>query len=243
MLTPTSSGSRANRPSLVPTFLGIGKGNVGLMPRLTRQLSETAGRLGETASAHRARTGAAIRARGRVRHGNRPRSTGSCPQTCRNRVFHNCFARASDAACASKPRERENRCDRCGATLAAKRRKYCSDCFSALPAMASEYARIALKRRQRSESGAGPSAETRQLMGDARSRRAAEMRAWEAAHPVIPASHSSREVFPTLAGVRAPDLRDATGLSISYCRRVLRGQYIPHPMHWEAIKALSRNAE
>jgi hypothetical protein len=41
-----------------------------------------------------------------------------------------------------------------------------------------------------------------------------------------------------LAGVRALDVRDATGLSISYCRRVLRGEYVPHPMHWDAVKAL-----
>ena len=36
---------------------------------------------------------------------------------------------------------------------------------------ATDYARQALKRRQRLERGAGPSEETRQLMGDARSRR------------------------------------------------------------------------
>ena len=118
-----------------------------------------------------------------------------------------------------------------------------SDCVSALSAMASEYARIALNRRQRSESGAGPSAETRQLMGDARSRRAAEIRAWEAAHPVIPASHIfADKVLSRLKGLRAPDVRDATGLSIWYCRRVLRGQYIPHAMHWDTIKGLSRDA-
>ena len=60
----------------------------------------------------------------------------------------------------------EKRCRRCGATLALKQRKHCPDCISSLPAMASDYARHALKRRQRSQSGAGPSAETRQLMGD-----------------------------------------------------------------------------
>ena len=135
----------------------------------------------------------------------------------------------------------EKRCRHCGATLALKQRKYCPDCISTLPAMASDYARSALKRRQRSESGAGPSAETRQLMGDARSRRAADIRAWEAAHPVIPASHVfAQSVLPMLEGVRAQNVRDAMALSISYCRRVLRGQFIPHPMHWEAIKALSR---
>jgi len=98
-----------------------------------------------------------------------------------------------------------------------------------------------LRRRQREEKGAGPSDETRQLLGDARSRRAAEMRAWEGAHPVIPSPHVfARDIFPMLAAVSARDVRSVTGLSISYCRRVLRGQYIPHAMHWEALQALAR---
>ena len=45
-------------------------------------------------------------------------------------------------------------------------------------------------------------------------------------------------IWPKLTGVRAQAVREATGLSISYCRRVLRGQYVPHPMHWEALQAL-----
>ena len=111
--------------------------------------------------------------------------------------------------------------------------------LASLPAMASEYAVKALRRRQREQAGVGPSAETRQLMGDARSRRAAEIRTWEAAHPVIPSPQRfATEILPTLAAVRAQDVRDATGLSISYCRRVLRGQFVPHPMHWDAVRAL-----
>ncbi|MDB4912910.1 MAG: hypothetical protein JWM95_554 [Gemmatimonadetes bacterium] len=79
-------------------------------------------------------------------------------------------------------------------------------------------------------------------MGDVRSRRAAEIREWEAEHPVIPASHVfTQSILPHLTGVRAQDVRDATALSISYCRRVLRGQFIPHPMHWDALRSLCTN--
>lgn len=106
--------------------------------------------------------------------------------------------------------------------------------------MASEYALATLRRRQREDSGAGPSADTRALMGNARSKRAVAIRKWEAAHSTIPSSHTfASEILPTLTGVRAQDVREATGLSISYCRRVLRGQFIPHPMHWASLQKLA----
>ncbi|MBA2684040.1 MAG: CRISPR-associated endonuclease Cas1 [Gemmatimonadaceae bacterium] len=137
---------------------------------------------------------------------------------------------------------RGRRCRRCGAAFQKKTGVYCAACIATLPAMASAYARTALRRRQREDSGAGPSEETRALMGDARSQRAAAIREWEAKHPAIPAAHVfATEIFPTLANLRAPDVRAATGLCRSYCGRILRGQYIPHPMHWDAIRALSRD--
>jgi len=60
-------------------------------------------------------------------------------------------------------------------------------------------------------------------------------------HPIIlNPQHFAAEILPMLAGVRAQEVRDATGHSISYCRRVLISQYVPHPTHWHAAKALSR---
>ena len=103
-----------------------------------------------------------------------------------------------------------NRCRRSGVALAVKHRKYCADCIWTLSAIASEYAPIALKRRQRSKSGAGPPQETRQLMGDARSRRVAEIREWEAAHPVIPASHVFAETVPIIAHEVSGHVRPCT---------------------------------
>ena len=110
-----------------------------------------------------------------------------------------------------------------------------------LPRMATEYAVQALRRRQREETGAGPSNETRALMGDARTQRAAAIREWESKHPTVPSAHVfATDILPTLANVRAPERRAVTGLCRSYCGRILRGQYIPHPMHWDAIRALAR---
>lgn len=151
-------------------------------------------------------------------------------------------ARKTPSPIPDVPTGSERRCRRCGSVIEAKRRVYCPACVASLPAMASEYAVKALRRRQREQQGIGPSAETRQLMGDARSRRAADIRAWEAAHPIIPSPQRfAADILPMLSDVRAQDIRDATGLSISYCRRVLRGQYVPHPMHWDVFKALSNS--
>ena len=141
---------------------------------------------------------------------------------------------------------RNRRCCRCGDAFHKKRGLYCTACISTLPATASDYARLAPKRRQREESGEEPSNETRQLQGHARIQRAAAIREWEAKHPAIPAAHVfGTEIFPTLGKVRAPEVREVTGLCRSYCGRILRGQYIPHPMHGEAINKPARdgNAE
>lgn len=134
---------------------------------------------------------------------------------------------------------RDRRCRRCGAAFQKKTGVYCAACISTLPAMASEYAVTALRRRQREESGVGPSNETRALMGNARSQRAAAIRNWENAHPTIPSPHVfTSDILPNLATVSTQDVRAATGLCRSYCGRILRGQYVPHAMHWEAIRAL-----
>lgn len=138
----------------------------------------------------------------------------------------------------------KRRCRRCGASILEKHRVYCGGCIVTLPQMATKYAVQALRRRQREEAGAGPSQETRDLMGDARTRRAKAIRAWEAKHPSVPSAHVfSKDILPLLSNIRAPELRAVTGLCRSYCGRILRGQYIPHPMHWEAIRKLAHRSK
>jgi hypothetical protein len=88
------------------------------------------------------------------------------------------------------------------------------------------------------------SPERNRKLADARRHRVAEARAWEAANPVTPNPHVfASEVFPLLNGVPSTAVRAATGLSISYCRRVLSGRYVPHPMHWDALRRLGRAAD
>ena len=48
------------------------------------------------------------------------------------------------------------------------------------------------------------------------------------------------EIAPGLKSVPAAEIAAATGLSIAYCRRLRLGQLTPHPMWWEALRALAR---
>jgi len=220
------------------------KGECRLMPSITRQLSETAVRWATLVQPIAHRVARRFERAGASAVASQPAISRELPADHRQSRLPQLLRSRQPVQHVPTPDANVNRCRRCGATLALKRRKYCPGCIAGLPAMATEYALLALRRRQRSESGTGPSDETRQLIGDARSRRAADIRKWEAQHPIIPSPHVfAQSVLPILEGVRAQDVRDATALSISYCRRVLRGQYVPHPMHWDAITKLSRNGK
>ena len=52
----------------------------------------------------------------------------------------------------------------------------------------------------------------------------------------------TQTILPLLTGVTPRQIRDAVGLSISYARRILAGRYIPHPIHWTAIRKLARQS-
>jgi hypothetical protein len=48
-----------------------------------------------------------------------------------------------------------------------------------------------------------------------------------------------REILPKLRDVPISALMQATGLSRPYCAAVRSGRKIPHPRHWDALKAVS----
>jgi hypothetical protein len=49
----------------------------------------------------------------------------------------------------------------------------------------------------------------------------------------------AREIAPGLGSVALSDLAAATGLSRAYLRRVVRGEVVPYPMWWEALREAS----
>ena len=234
------------RPLIVAVFRNrtekLRDGVCRLLPTITRLLSETASRWAKLLSpiAHRVARRFELAGAAGIESLQHISRSGNV-ETENVRLSPWLDPRRPDWKAPVKEAGDKRRCRRCGATISEKRRVYCEDCIVTLPRMATAYAVQALKRRQREERGAGPTQETRDLMGDARTQRAKAIRAWEAEHPSIPSSHVfANDIFPTLAHLRAPQLRAVTGLCRSYCSRILRGQYIPHPMHWDAIRRLAR---
>lgn len=60
--------------------------------------------------------------------------------------------------------------------------------------------------------------------------------AWEREHPE-PFDHSifEREILPGLQELSARQIAKATGLSVSHCADIKRGERIPHPRWWEKL--------
>ncbi len=62
---------------------------------------------------------------------------------------------------------------------------------------------------------------------------------WEKEHPeALDPDFFAREIRPRLASVPLAALVRVTGLSQPYCAMVRRGERVPHPRHWEALRAL-----
>lgn len=136
----------------------------------------------------------------------------------------------------------EKRCRRCGGRVPNQRRAYCDAClphyqrdrYQAFVAAGQEaYTR---RRDDGSSSAHGGQAAVRRAAN--RVRRAREVQEWEAAHPDRPdPSLFQREILPTIQTVPLSDLARATGLTLAYCALIRRGNKVPHPRHWSALRA------
>lgn len=80
---------------------------------------------------------------------------------------------------------------------------------------------------------------TKAKLREARLRRIEEARQ-SVQSPVSPPQLEEyrREVLPGLRGIPVRKLAAATGLSRPYCSEIRRGMKIPHPRHWESLRAL-----
>lgn len=70
-------------------------------------------------------------------------------------------------------------------------------------------------------------------------RRRVEELEWMQAHEAPPNSdYFIAEVLPGLRSVSARAIGRATGLSVSYCAQIQRGERVPHPRWWSAMRNL-----
>lgn len=73
-------------------------------------------------------------------------------------------------------------------------------------------------------------------------KRQEEQRAWDQCHRRSDPESFTSEVLPLLQDVSLYQMRAATGLSITYCAQIRRGQ-VPHPRHWEHLRLLASSKD
>jgi CRISPR-associated endonuclease Cas1 len=145
-------------------------------------------------------------------------------------------------------RQRENRvatpvlpnaCRDCGTHLPDRRKRYCDHCRAERWAAHSGCGRdnaasvlARLRAEQRDPAHGGRAAEIR---GAKNAAHQAAVREWTGEHPDPEVFRT--EILPVLRHVSIAELVATTGLSPHYCSLIRLGKKIPHPRHWDAIRA------
>jgi hypothetical protein len=64
-------------------------------------------------------------------------------------------------------------------------------------------------------------------------------RSWAREHPgQRDEAWFKREIAPKLDAFTLKEMGEATGLSLAACSRIRAGAKVPHPRHWDALRAL-----
>jgi hypothetical protein len=73
-------------------------------------------------------------------------------------------------------------------------------------------------------------------------RRARERAEWEAVHGDGKAERERfiREIQPKLSGIPLSRIVEATGFSVRYASLIRSSAYVPHPVHYSEIEAVTR---
>jgi hypothetical protein len=91
------------------------------------------------------------------------------------------------------------------------------------------------------EAGVDPTqtVEARAKLSESMSRRGLDVAAWDREHSERPDPEVFRsEILPGLQGVPLARIVVRTGLSLRYASLIRRGEKVPHPMHWDALRAI-----
>lgn len=132
-------------------------------------------------------------------------------------------------------------CAGCGAPLSGRTRIYCDGCLpSAIAERDAKFSAAgqAALRKLRAESQDPMSrADARAKLREANLRRLQEQRIWDRCNPRPDPATFAGEILLGLRDVSLYQMKQATGLSVTYCAQIKRGQ-VPHPRHWEALRGL-----
>jgi hypothetical protein len=136
-------------------------------------------------------------------------------------------------------------CERCGADLPNRKRRYCAGCLGELQQAQQAHFQESglnvlaeLKAEGHDPTHGGRAAERRGAAIAKRKRQAAE---WDRANALPPDRELfKREILPQIQGLPLRRLAEATGLSLRYCSLIRRGERIPHPRHWLGLRSAAR---
>jgi CRISPR-associated endonuclease Cas1 len=131
-------------------------------------------------------------------------------------------------------------CHDCGVTLYDRRRRYCETCTRERIARRGANARqtaqtvlAELRAEQRDPAHGGRAAKVRGAKNAVHQR---AVHAWTGERP-DPAAFT-REILPGVRNLPIAQLVAATGLSDHYCSLIRLGKKVPHPRHWETLRAV-----
>jgi CRISPR-associated endonuclease Cas1 len=132
-------------------------------------------------------------------------------------------------------------CETCGGSLPSPDRQFCDDCLPGerkrlntkfLAASAAGLAKMHAEGRNPMYSEEG-----RRKLGEANARRCREAAEWDRTHERPDPEIFTLEILPMLQSATLPQMRAATGLSLTMCANIRRG-YVPHPRHWDSLRIL-----
>ncbi|MDQ3690973.1 MAG: CRISPR-associated endonuclease Cas1 [Chloroflexota bacterium] len=135
----------------------------------------------------------------------------------------------------------DRRCGWCGGKPLPGRATCSDDCAHRILAHRHEAFALASSERMRrlaQQVGGHPALTAKANEGrrtTRRAQRAAELE-WEDSHPEpVDTNHYAVAILPNLRQLSAQAIARATGLSVSYCSEIKRGQRTPHPRWWETL--------
>ena len=132
---------------------------------------------------------------------------------------------------------RDRRCIRCGNRRSASSSSLCHSCVvEEAPGLKAANAAI---KRQVQPGKPRFSRTANALRGRKISDVRAKQLAWDAVHPRgASVAVYRREILPRLKQAPVTAIIRASGMSKAYCSAVRAGRRVPHPVHWEALKAV-----
>jgi CRISPR-associated endonuclease Cas1 len=135
-------------------------------------------------------------------------------------------------------------CEWCGSGVRSGRRTCSSGCLAELEsANRPDFVRAGVEAlAQLRASGWKPqlTPEGRARIGGNPANGASAARAWQRDHPwPTDLGVFARQIWPALRKLEPSSLAKATGLSAGYCRRIIKGEVVPHPMWWAALGGLA----